>query len=350
MAQDEGRISKILGRHAKKIGETDATNKEELRVWLDAVDHAQQATNAPDNLIFEMVNYLVREDFATWIIDFTNSLPAEHRTWQNLREGIVTSYLDPEELNFLKRKVGQMTQKAAEDVRRYGVRFGSAVKRAYTQNELAVPYIISSLIETFVAGLSDEEVRLQVFCAEPDSLQEAFTLAGTKALAIEKTRLQSRKKEPVHNARKEEDMEVGALTHSRKDPKIEALERKFNDLVQLNKTLQGEVKSMRRPQSQPQPQQLPPQQQVQQQQQLPPQQLPQQWAPQPYWAPQEQQQPYGQYARGRGRGRGRGSWRAGNPVCWTCGKTGHIQRDCRTRSMIHEAVQAAMSENQEQEN
>lgn len=347
---DEATVRKLLERHSKKIGETDATDKEGLRTWISACQHAYKTTRATDQLMLDMVNYLVGGDFATWVDDWIESQPPQNRTWPLLKEAISAQYLDLEEMDYLKTLVERMAQKNSEDVRRFGVRFAAAVQRAYTQQELAVPCITNKLIKAFANGLLDGQVRTQLFVARPQTLQEAFTRAGSLSLAIQLSQ------QAGTQGRQEEPMEVGAVVQAKHSAPPEVMERlsvldkRNQDLQQTIKSLQGEIKSWGKKgaqqQQQPHPQNLPqfyPPPQYGQQYVMPPAQM---VAPTPVDAQNGGTWRGGRRGRGnRGRGGNRTSWMNGEPVCYTCGMVGHYRRECPqglVKQAATEAVQAAM--------
>ena len=120
--------------HAKWIGVTDGTNRESLREWLRGVDNARTWVNAYDNLIMEMVGYLISGSLATMVGNYiTESSPEEH-TWIGVKNAIIKAFLDEDEQEYLHSKVDNVLQSLYEDYRTH-------VTRAYEAEESAVPLV-----------------------------------------------------------------------------------------------------------------------------------------------------------------------------------------------------------------
>ena len=60
-------VRKKLERYGRNIGTTDGTNREQLRAWLEGVEHALEWTGASDKEGLEMVGYLMAGSLAIFV-------------------------------------------------------------------------------------------------------------------------------------------------------------------------------------------------------------------------------------------------------------------------------------------
>ena len=231
-------VCRRLGQHAKQIGGSDGSNQEALRAWIQGVDHADVWTGARDSLMLEMIGYLATGSLAVQIWGYIQS--AADATWARAREAIIAAFLNEDEREYLRSKVEKVTQNPYEDSREYGRRYREAVNRAYEPADLHLPLIVERLTKQFVQGLRDKSVRTQVFLQRVPTLERAIEAANTAARAVCLAEVDTRGEEP---------MEVGAMPLlARPDPTGE-----WSEIRQLLKTLQGEMKSIRKAMTTPPP-------------------------------------------------------------------------------------------------
>ena len=311
-------VRRRLGQHAKQIGGSDGSNQEALRAWIQGVDHAAVWTGARDSLVLEMIGYLATGSLAVQIWGYIQS--TADATWAGAREAIISAFLNEDEREYLRSKVEKVTQNPYEDSREYGRRYREAVNRAYEPADLQLPLIVERLTKQFVQGLRDKSVRTQVFLQRVPTLERAIEAANTAARAVCLAEVDTRGEEP---------MEVGAMPLlARPDPTGE-----WSEIRQLLKTLQGEVKSIRKAMTTPPPttaahsDQPPPHPRHQ-----------------PPSHPRQQRRPapprHDQNRRSRP-----------NTGCYECDSPEHFARDCpQRRRAIKEEVQAALDDRAAQGN
>ena len=87
-----------------------------------------------------------------------------------------------------------------QDVRDFSVTFDQKVKRSYTLAERQVPLIQERLVKLFIDRISNREVRVRVYGARPNNIDQAFQLAITADRA------------EIMAGRTEEPMEIGAAS------------------------------------------------------------------------------------------------------------------------------------------
>ena len=156
------------------MGPQDGTNQVALRQWLDEVSSAKEWTGATDGLTLSMVGYLVKGDLdeavRNWIRANDQAEPQVPNTWVLIRRRIEETFLDQDEQEYLWRREHVLGQEPFQDVREYSCAYDRAMKRAYSVEERAVP---------FVSGLRDRSVRTRIHAAPPTTLEAAYTEAAT---------------------------------------------------------------------------------------------------------------------------------------------------------------------------
>ena len=97
---------------------------------LRGVDNAAAWTQANDTLLLEMVGYLSIGSLATLIREFLEAIVQDPtgppHGWRQVKEAIITSFLDEDEREYLRSKVDDIVQNPYEDSREYGRRYKEA--------------------------------------------------------------------------------------------------------------------------------------------------------------------------------------------------------------------------------
>ena len=189
-----------LDRYAKSIGTVDGTNRDQLRSWLENVDHAMDWTGASDKEGLEMIGYLMSGSLAIYVRSHLRQNP-EEQTWPKVRAAISKAYLEEDE--FLRERVERTYQRPFEDTREFGQRFQEVVRKAYSTSELAVPLVRDRVVKLFIKGIQDADVHMQVHLTKPATLADAVSSANTTARA--------RSLAEIPSTRQEKPMEVGAF-------------------------------------------------------------------------------------------------------------------------------------------
>lgn len=198
-AQVDG-IRKCLERHSRQIECCDGADRERLRDWLEAVTAAKTWTGAGDQLILEMCGYLSKGPLRQCIAARREQPQEDLVTWEEIVQQVRVTFLNDDEAEILRDRVEKIRQQPYQDTREYGVKFMTGMNRAYTAEELQTPLVMQRLVNIFINGLRDKEVRTQVYLERPQTVAHASTHANSTARAVIRA-------EP----RQEEAMDVGAV-------------------------------------------------------------------------------------------------------------------------------------------
>ena len=178
-------LRRKLDNYAKNIGSVDGSNKDELRLWIRAVDHAAARCGAPEDMVLDMVSYLVKAALADVVDDAVTDLsPGVTPAWKDVKEVIKKHFVGPEEEDYMRDKVQRATQQPFELVRDYTTRFTAGVASAYTVDQLKESMLKDSLKRKLIDGLRDKQLRVLVKLAPGDALTDVAQEANRVAPAF----------------------------------------------------------------------------------------------------------------------------------------------------------------------
>ena len=100
-------VRQRLEQHSRNIGPCDRTNREQLRNWIEGVDHALQWTHASNREGLEMIGYLMTGSLAIHVRKYVGANAGAQ--WQNIKE-IKRAFLDENEDEFLWEKLETIAQ------------------------------------------------------------------------------------------------------------------------------------------------------------------------------------------------------------------------------------------------
>ena len=138
-----------------------------------------------------MVGYLATGSLGALIQEHMAPNNGPH-TWAECRTLIVQHFWNEDEQEYLRAKVETVVQNAYEDTREYGMRFKDAVRKAYSNAELAVLLFMERLANSYINGVRDKVVRMQVYLAKPVNIDQAITVTSNAARAVSKAECNSR--------------------------------------------------------------------------------------------------------------------------------------------------------------
>ena len=154
-----------LEKYGRTIGSVDGTNRDELRSWIDKIEHAKEWTGTTDRDVLEMVGYRITGALAHHVRRFVKT--NQGVTWIQVRDSITENFLDLHEGRMLRQQIEKIKQRAYEDPREFGLRFSDAVGQAYTTEQQAVDVVQERLVAQFINGLRNVAVRRQVYLGSP---------------------------------------------------------------------------------------------------------------------------------------------------------------------------------------
>ena len=126
-----------LERFAKTIGTCEGQNREELRRWIENLDHAHDWTQPNDPLFLQMAASLAQGTLAKQLTFFKNEVgeTSDEFTCENLKVSLRRCFLEENEGEYLRRQVAIIAQCPYEDSREFSRRFIDAMRKAYTSEE-----------------------------------------------------------------------------------------------------------------------------------------------------------------------------------------------------------------------
>jgi len=228
---------------------TDGGDREQLRHWLLQVDEISRWTRAPDPVIIDVAGQLSRTPLSSAILTIRDGLVDAdgERTWPNVRVAIQAQFLETDELQYLQARLDRLVQQPFEDMRGYARRFRTQMALAYPVDEREVESVRNRLIRLFVSGIQSEGVRQQVAKDRAQTLDAAITLANDVEDSFRTARVEVRGENRLggtqhQNMRVEEPMDISAMALNLDNTLKTAMKEVHHEV----KTMQGELKSLRK--------------------------------------------------------------------------------------------------------
>ena len=268
----------ILTDLAEKVKTADGTCPNSTRLWIKNIDRA--ATHTKNQVtITKLVRKIIQgplefavESFLTEKTVLNVELCHDDIPWNIIKPYVRDTFLPHNETELLRQKLSTVQQGTNEDLYSYKLRFLEAAEDAYPLTSRSEEQK-QKCIKSFLRGLSSRDVTSAVLRGEPRTMEEAFRLA-------EKEHRFTTSLSQYTDQRLEVPMDISAVP-----PPKSIIEKQLEMITTKLAKLEAR-----------QDQVLPPRQGRRQQNR--------------YHKPS--------------------SWTTdGRPVCYNCGYSGHISKDCR---------------------
>ena len=263
---------------ATQVKVTDGTCPNAVRLWIKNID---RATTHTTNMV--LITKLVRktimgplqfavESFLTEKTTANIELSRNDITWSIIKPHVKQTFLPYNESELLVQKLSLVRQGTNEDLNPYKLRFLEAVEDAYPVSERTLE-ATRKCIKFFLKGLASSNVTSAVLRGDPQTLEDAIRLA-------EKEYHFDSSLQEFITQRVEVPMDISAVPPPKPD-----LEKQLQQITSKLAKLE---------------------------------------------ARQDQVLPPRQYRRQQNRFHKASSWTSdGNPVCYNCGVSIHISKQCR---------------------
>ena len=172
-------VNVILGVQgaAQNIKPFNGENKAQFREWIrDIEKYKTMMTMAENNCI--LLAYQASKGAVTGFIErYKRGNP--NVTWGELKVELASRFSDVTDRSFALSLLRQIKQKQGESLNLYAERLMSISYEAF-ENEQA-PGVQAQLIDIFVSGLNNDQLKLTILRRNPDTLVNAVGIATTEA-------------------------------------------------------------------------------------------------------------------------------------------------------------------------
>ena len=172
-------------------------NPKFFRDWVKAIDKYAVLLNAPDDRKQLMAFQSATGAVSGFIERYMNAHP--HNTWDQLKRQLSTRFSDVTDPQFALSLLRKLKQKPGENIQVFAERILSLAEEAFVGQ--GGDMVERQLIETFVDGLSNDQLKLKILRDSPDTLQGAISIATNEQNLRARVAL-------THPVRNETPMEV----------------------------------------------------------------------------------------------------------------------------------------------
>ena len=161
----------ILGTVSKFDG-----NPKHFREWVRSIDKYAVLVNADDNRK-KLIVYQTSSAAVSGFIHRYMQANAGH-TWDQMRTQLAVRFSDVTDAQMALSLLRQVRQKAGETIQNYSERILSLAEEAY--NNQGGNAVERQLIDIFVDGLQNDQLKMKILRDLPDMLQGAVVIATTE--------------------------------------------------------------------------------------------------------------------------------------------------------------------------
>lgn len=212
-APDVAEVFQNLTRELSNVSNTLATqgiaanipkfdgNPKYFREWVKAIEKYSVLLNAPDDKKQLMAFQSSIGAVSGFIERYMQANP--QNTWDQLKRQLAVRFSDVTDPQFALSLLRQTKQKLGENIQNFAERILALAEEAYLGQ--GGPVIERQLIDTFVDGLNNDQLKLKILRDRPDTLQGAISIATNEQNLRARVALS-------HSSRQETPMEID---HSR---------------------------------------------------------------------------------------------------------------------------------------
>ena len=176
-------------------------NPKFFREWVKSIDKYAVLLNAPNEKKHLMAFQSATGAVSGFIERYMNANP--HNTWEQLKRQLTARFSDVTDPQFALSLLRKLKQKQGENIQVFAERILSLAEEAFLGQ--AGDMVEQQLIETFVDGISNDQLKLKILRDRPNTLQGAISIATNEQNLRARVALS-------HPVRNEQPMEVD---HSR---------------------------------------------------------------------------------------------------------------------------------------
>ena len=177
LAQEVKNVTTILGcQGASQIIKSFDGNPKEYREWVKSVEKYQVMMNVSENDCNIIAYQTSRGPVGGFIQRHLKENVGE--TWANLKKELAKRFSDVTDQHVALTLLRQTKQKPNENVQLYAERIMSLAEDGYDDN--TDDQIQKQLVDIFVNGLTNDQLRLTILRKNPESLRRAVDIATTE--------------------------------------------------------------------------------------------------------------------------------------------------------------------------
>ena len=218
LANAEGRRVKAVTDFVKRTDDCDGTTYRSLKQWFIEVEYTQNYSNSNADLLEVAVKTAkgeLRREIETFLTQYASEhdIPRFETPWATLKTHLYATFIPLDEQDELREKLQTLKQGPSETVAVYNRRFKSIAEEAYP---VALRNVDQQqiLLKAYLKSLTDMNIRRPVVHSEPKSIEAAmFKAVQTEQFEKKLNSLGST----------EEPMDISAVSLPTGEDKIERL-------------------------------------------------------------------------------------------------------------------------------
>ena len=175
----EGRRAKVVTDIVHRTTECDGTSYRPLKNWFQEVEYTLNYTNKNADLLEVVVKTArgeLRKEIETFLTEYSvahDNIPRFDTPWQNLKNHLFATFIPLDEQDELREKLNKLTQAPSESIAVFNRRFKIIADEAYPTplRNLDQQQI---LLKAYLRSLSDVQIKRPIVHSEPQTLEAAM--------------------------------------------------------------------------------------------------------------------------------------------------------------------------------